>query len=106
MPTELLIAIVTSTVAAISSITCAAIANKSSKKQDEANEEAKKYREKREKLDIAKNKVLLSTMEGVTVLLHQAKGEKLNGNVEAALSNIHEAKNDLTQVRSEIAAQL
>lgn len=106
IPTELMIAIVTSTVAAVGSIICAVITSGASKRQDKANKDAMEYREKREKLDVAKNKVLLSTMEGVLVLLRQAKGDKLNGNVEAAIDSIVSAKDDLTEVRSEIAAQL
>lgn len=106
MPTELLIAIVTSSVAAINSIVCTLIAHASGVKQDKANKDARDYRTQREKLDKAKTKVLLSTMEGVTVLLYQAKGEKLNGNVEAALCDIRESKDALTDVRSDIAAQL
>lgn len=101
VPTELLVAIVTSTTAAVASIACAWIAHSGTKRQDEAAKEAKDYRDKRERIDQAKWKVLLSTMEGVTVLLHQAKGEKLNGNVDAALGNIASAKDELTKVQIE-----
>ena len=100
-----IVEIATSTIAAVAAIACAVIANGTRKKQDASAKDARDYREKREKLDVAKSKVLLSTMEGVTVLLHQAKGEQLNGNVEHALGAIQDAKDDLETVRSEIVAQ-
>lgn len=101
-----IIEIATSTIAAVAAVACALISTKARRKQDEAAKDAKDYRVQREKLDVAKSKVLLSTMEGVTVLLHQAKGEKLNGNVEAALTDIREAGKELENVRTEIAVQL
>lgn len=104
IPTELAVAIVTSSLAAISAITSAWLANKTSKNQDRAAKDAKEYRTKRERLDKAKWKVLIATVSGVSLLLHQAHGDKLNGNVEAALEDIDKAKDELNEVQSDILA--
>lgn len=101
---EVVIAALPSSIAALASVVCALLARETRKIQEAAAKDAKDYRAQRERLDTAKSKVLLSTMEGVTVLLHQAKGEKLNGNVEAALTDIREAGKELEEVRSEIVA--
>jgi len=106
VPTELMIAIVTSSMACISAVVSAWLSNKSAKSQEKAAKDAKDYRSQREKLDKAKAGVLIATMEGVSVLLRQAKGEKLNGNVEAALTNLDAAEGELNDVRNEIMAQL
>ena len=104
IPTELTIAIVTSTVAAISSISCALIANRNGKRAESAAKDAKEYRTKRERLDKAKWKVLIATMGGVNLLLHQAQGEELNGNVETAIADIEKAKDELNEVQGDILA--
>lgn len=106
IPTELAVAIVTSTAAAIAGIASAWISNRNGKRQDAATKAVIEYRTQREKLDKAKGKVLIATMEGVTVLLHQAHGDKLNGNVDAAIDHIIEAKSELEEVRGDILAQV
>ena len=88
------VAIITSSIAGIA---CAWLANRNGK-------DAKTYRSKREKLDKAKWKVLTATMDGVTLLLHHAHGEELNGNVEATLNEITSAKKELDDINSEIIA--
>lgn len=106
METELLIAIVTSSTAAASGIACAWISSRNGKKAEKAAKDAQEYRRDREELDVAKWKVLKATMEGVTVLLHQARGEKLNGNVEDALDNIKEAEHSLDEVQTKLLAKM
>lgn len=98
---ESIIAIIPSIVAAIGAVAAAYISSKNKSEAEKSAKDAKEYRDRREKIDHAKWKVLLATQEGVTVLLHQAKGEKLNGNVEAALASIEEAKAELTEVQIE-----
>lgn len=88
-----------STIAAVAAIASAYIASKNKQEAEKTAKVAQEYRDRREEIDVAKWKVLLSTMEGVTVLLHHAKGEKLNGNVESALSHIEESRDKLTQVQ-------
>ena len=99
METELIIAIITSSLAAITSIATALIAR--SNKKDASN-----YRTKRERLDKAKWKILTATMEGVSLLLHQAHGEKLNGNVNVALERIKDAEADLDEVMNDIIVEV
>lgn len=96
---DVLIAIFPSTVAAVAAVASAYISNKTKEDAAKNAKGAEEYRERRERIDQAKWKVLLSTMEGVTVLLHQAKGEKLNGNVDAALERIAKATDELTEVQ-------
>lgn len=98
---ESAIAIATSLIAAIGGVVAAYVSTKNRQDAERAQKETKDYREKRERIDTAKWQVLLSTMEGVTVLLHHAKGEQLNGNVEAALTGIEQARDDLTRVQIE-----
>ena len=105
-PTELAVAVTTSTVAAVGSIVCALIASRNGQRAEKAASDAADYRRDRERLDVAKWKVLVATMEGVTVLLHQAKGEKLNGNVEAALDRIQDAEDGLNDVQAELLARI
>ena len=99
---EIMVPIITSCIAAIGGILAAYYSSTAKARQEKADRDTKEYREHRERIDRAKWKVLLATMEGVTVLLHQAKGEKLNGNVESALNNIMKAKDELTNVQAEI----
>lgn len=106
METELLIAIVTSSTAAVSGIVCAWMANRNGKRAEKAARDTEAYRRDREELDVAKWKVLKATMEGVTVLLRQAKGERLNGNVEAALDGIEEAEQSLDEVQAKLLAKM
>jgi hypothetical protein len=106
MEVEIIAAIVTSTVAAAASITCAWLANRNGRRAEEAARITEAYRKDREALDVAKWKVLKATMEGVTVLLRQAKGERLNGNVEAALDGIEEAEQSLDEVQAKLLARM
>lgn len=103
---ELLVPIITSTIAAVAAVMSAWLTSKAKANQEKAAKDTREYREQRERLDKAKWKVLLATMEGVTVLLHQAKGEKLNGNVEKALGNIDEASDELNEVQTELMAKV
>lgn len=96
---ETLITIVPSVVAAVGAVAAAYISTKNKEAAEKSATDAKAYRERRERIDRAKWKVLLATQEGVTVLLHQAKGEKMNGNVDAALIRIAKATDELTEVQ-------
>ena len=96
---ETLIANIPSIIGAVGAVAAAYISTKNKKEAEKAAEEAKAYRERRERIDRAKWKVLLATQEGVTVLLRQAKGEKMNGNVDAALERIAKATDELTEVQ-------
>lgn len=106
MEAEIMVAIITSTIAAISGIAGTIIATSNRKRADEAERITEEYRRDREELDVAKWKVLKATMEGVTVLLKQAKGEQLNGNVEEALNGISEAEQSLDTVQTKMLAKM
>lgn len=106
MEVEIVVALITSTIAAFGSIECALIATRNGKKAEDAARSTEAYRRDREEIDVAKWKVLKATMEGVTVLLRQAKGERLNGNVEAALDGIEEAEQSLDEVQAKLLAKM
>lgn len=98
---ESVIGLIGTAIAAIGGIAAAYVSTKNRQETEKTAKETKEYRDTREKIDTAKWKVLLATQAGVEVLLVQAKGEKLNGNVEAALAGIHKAKEELTKVQIE-----
>ena len=78
---------------------------KAQKQREEDREEAERqrkadleYREERERLESERQErdeaiygVVLTTARGTELLLQQAHGEKLNGNVEAALTSMNKA---------------
>lgn len=76
--------------------------NQSAKKDREDNEKYRKTREEaekvREKRDAALYALVFADSTGTEVLLHQAHGEKMNGNVDAALRDIHDAKANLNNI--------
>ena len=98
---ELAIAITTSAIAAVAAVLAAWLSATAKATQERNADEVKRYRTERERIDRAKWKVLLATMEGVTVLLKSAKGEQLNGNVEEALEDIQEANDELHEIQVE-----
>lgn len=98
---ESIIGLVGLAITAVGSVVAAYVSTKNRQESEKSARDARDYRERREKIDTAKWKVLLATQEGVDVLLRQAKGERLNGNVEAALNGIEEAKDELTRVQIE-----
>lgn len=84
-----------------------AIINNRMKRRDESNAEYRKEREKKEhereeadkarytarkELDVALLALTFANTEANEVLLHQAHGDKVNGNVDEALQQIQQAK--------------
>lgn len=67
------------------------------------DEEHQKQREER---DAALYALAFANASGTEVLLHQAHGEKLNGNVEDALNGIQSAKSRFNEVVNRQAAKL
>lgn len=61
---------------------------------------------RREGLYSAMITLLFATATGTEVLLHKAHGDKLNGNVESAISGLHDAKGDMAKAVNEEAAKL
>ena len=85
-------------VAIVALIQAVAVAIRNNK-MNQVKEENEAYRKKREKRDEERKErdeaiynLVLANASGTEVLLHQAHGEKLNGNVEDALNSIHAAK--------------
>ena len=68
-----------------------------------SDEEHQKMREER---DTALYGLVFANASGTEVLLHQAHGEKLNGNVEDALNGIQSAKSRFNEVVNRQAAKL
>lgn len=72
------------------------LVNKSSKRRDE-----------REKLQhiitSAQLKATMATGNATLVLLHQAHGDHLNGNVDAAITNVTEAMSDINDAIAKLA---
>lgn len=64
------------------------------------------YRKKRELRDSALYSLVLANSAGTEVLLHQAHGDNLNGNVDAAIHSIQKAKNNFQTICIEQAAKI
>lgn len=71
-----------------------------SRKDDE------EHQKQREERDAALYALVVANASGTEVLLHQAHGEKLNGNVEDALNDIKNAKSEFNQIVNQQAAKL
>lgn len=70
------------------------------RERDKAEEERE---ESRKELDVAILGLMFANAEGNEVLLHQAHGEQVNGNVDAALSHIQQAKARCNEVINKAA---
>ena len=69
-------------------------------RKDEADREA------RERRDAANYDLLFAVADGVEVLLEQAHGDKMNGNVEKALQSVRAAKSNCKHVYNEQVAKI
>lgn len=105
MPVEVVVAII----GAIEAIGVAIIGGiiTSNRRKDEADRDARVKREEaRERRDAANYDLLFAVADGVEVLLEQAHGEKMNGNVEDALSSVRNAKSKCNHLYNEQVAKL
>ncbi len=73
------------------------------RKADEEREQAKKHEEQeREKVRFERDKttydLLFAMADAMEVLLKKAHGDKLNGDVEEAMTSVHSAKSRLTSI--------
>lgn len=80
---------------------------------NKTNKENEAYRARREKRDAERQErdeaiynLVLANASGTEVLLHQAHGEKVNGNVDDALKSIHSAKSNYNHICNKQMAQL
>lgn len=105
MPVEIVVAII----GAIEAIGVAIIGGiiTSNRKKDEADraERAEKDRA-REERDAANYDLLFSVADGVEVLLEQAHGDRMNGNVEKALESVRGAKSKCNHLYNREIAKL
>ena len=83
------------------------------KRRNNEREEDLAYRKRREereqtrqKRDAALYNVVLSTARGTEVLLHQAHGDHLNGDVEHSLASIDQSISEFNKVSNEQMAKL
>lgn len=105
MPVEIVVAII----GAIEAVGVAIIGGiiTSNRRKDEADRDALAQREAaRERRDAANYDLLFSVADGVEVLLEQAHGDKMNGNVEDALKSVRTAKSRCNHLYNEQVAKL
>ena len=94
---------------------------RANKRREDEHEDALEYRKQREKVELElrqKEKereeiqadltvavlgMVFSVGEGTEVLLHQAHGEQVNGNVSSALESIHNAKEECNKLVNKMA---
>lgn len=113
MDTEVIVALIV-----LAQAVGVAIINGLMKRREESNAEYRQQREVRERerdkaekereesrkeLDVAILGLMFANAEGNEVLLHQAHGEQVNGNVDAALSSIQAAKARCNEVINKAA---
>lgn len=105
MPVEVIVAII----GAIQAVGVAIIGGIITRNQ-KCNDEARKLREQREaareQRDAANYDLIFSVADGVEVLLEQAHGERMNGNVENALESVRNAKSRCNRLYNEQVAKL
>ena len=112
VPTEVIVAVIT-LVQAIGVAIIAGLFSRNAKKTAEYRQKTEKYRQiraekdrLREERDTALYELVLADSTGTEVLLHQAHGEKLNGNVESALHGIATAKASFQSICTSQAAKI
>ena len=76
------------------------------KRNDEYHKSREESDQKRKERDQALYDLVFADSTGTEVLLHQAHGDHLNGNVEDALKSIHDAKSKFNKIRNEAASSL
>lgn len=73
----------------------------------QAREDARNAKdEERARRDACLYDLMFATASGTEVLLHQAHGDHVNGNVEEALNSIKKAKSECNHLFNEQAAKL
>lgn len=68
--------------------------------------EAEEQQTAREQRDACLYDLVFAVASGTEVLLHNAHGEKVNGNVDEALASIHDAKTECNRVFNRQVAKL
>lgn len=79
---------------------------RSSKRSEDYQKQAAEREAKRVERDACLYDLVFATASGTEVLLHQAHGEHVNGNVDETLAEIHAAKAECNKVFNRQAARL
>lgn len=82
------------------------IVSQMNKRNDEYHKRREESDQKRKERDQALYDLVFADSTGTEVLLHQAHGDHLNGNVEDALKSIHDAKGKFNSICNEAASSL
>lgn len=98
MPVEVLVAII-GAIQAIGVAIIGALINRNSKERE-------KREAAREQRDACNYDLLFAVADGTEVLLQQAHGEQMNGNVDEALRSIRKAKSECNHLYNKQVAKL
>ena len=98
MPVEILIAII-GAIQAIGVAIIGGLISRTTKARDNRDEA-------RERRDACNYDLLFAVADGTEVLLQQAHGEQMNGNVDEALSSIRRAKSECNRLYNSQIAKL
>ena len=98
MPVEVLVAII-SAIQAIGVVIIGALINLNSKEREKRDQA-------REMRDACNYDLLFAVADGTEVLLQQAHGEQMNGNVDEALKSIRKAKSECNHLYNSQVAKL
>lgn len=116
MDTAIVIAII-GAIQAIGVTIIGALLSRSNKRREEADDERKKREQERERerqereyareeRDTCMYDLVFATASGTEVLLHQAHGEQVNGNVDDALGQLQLAKAECNHTFNKQAARI
>ena len=105
MPPEVSVAIIAG-VQAIAVAIIGGLIEKNARKTERYREQKEEQYELRKKRDKALYELVFADSTGTEILLHQAHGDHINGNVESAINSISAAKQNLRSVCTETAAQI
>lgn len=105
MPVEVLVAII-GLIQAIGVAIIGGIITRNQRKNDETRKEREEREQAREKRDACNYDLLFSVADGLEVVLCQMHGEKMNGNVEQALTSIRNAKSECNRLYNSQIAKL
>lgn len=83
-----------------------ALVARSNKRTADAEKARSEREAAREERDACLYDLVFATASGTEVLLHQAHGEQLNGNVDEALGQLQRAKSECNHVFNKQAAKL
>ena len=105
MSVEVIVAII-GAIQAVGVAIIGGIITRNQKRHDEARKLREQHEAAREQRDAANYDLIFSVADGVEVLLEQAHGERMNGNVENALESVRNAKSRCNHLYNEQVAKL